>query len=107
MEKYLLTRKDVNLIPCDFKEGYVRVSNNGRFLDLNYTMLSHSRKVVNDEVIEKIYLELYSTDINGEFVTEYKQELKINEYRFPNLVCNAQYRNRKRIELAKEIMPEI
>ena len=107
LEKYLLTREDVNLVPCDFKKGYVRVSNNGNFLDLNYTMLSHSRKVVNDEVVEKIYLELYSTDINGEFVTEYKQELQINEYRFPNLICNAKYRNQKRIELAREIMPEI
>lgn len=107
LEKYLLTREDVNLVPCDFKKGYVRVSNNGSFLDLNYTMLSHSRKVVNDEVVEKIYLELYSTDINGEFVTEYKQELQINEYRFPNLICNAKYRNQKRIELAREIMPEM
>ena len=60
-----------------------------------------------DEVVEEIWLELYSVNSKGEFDTEYRQKFVINEYRFPNLVAAPKYRRQWLIDLAKNIMPEI
>ena len=76
-------------------------------LNLKYTLLDHKRRVVNDEVVEEIWLELYSVNSKGEFDTEYRQKFVINEYRFPNLVAAPKYRRQWLIDLAKNIMPEI
>lgn len=105
--EYLAKRNDVRLVPYSFKKGYVRVENNGCFLNLNYALLTHKRRVVDDEVKEEIYLELYSANKKGEFDTEYRQKFVINEYRFPNLIAAPKYRRQWLIDLAKEIMPEI
>lgn len=105
--QYLIKRKDVRFTPYSFRKGYVRVENNGYFLNLKYTLLDHKRRVVNDEVVEEIWLELYSVNSKGEFDTEYRQKFVINEYRFPNLVAAPKYRRQWLIDLAKNIMPEI
>ena len=105
--QYLIKRKDVRFTPYSFRKGYVRVENNGYFLNLKYTLLDHKRRVVNDEVVEEIWLELYSVNSKGEFDTEYRQKFVINEYRFPNLVAAPKYRRQWLIDLAKNIIPEI
>lgn len=62
---------------------------------------------MNDEVVETIDLEVFSTDRSRVPRTEYAETLSINEYRFLNLIQYAKYRDQKLLSIAEELMLKI
>ncbi len=105
--KYFSTREDI-MLQHSYIEGYDRVGKKNHFLNLNLVFLLHNRKVIDDRVEETIELNVTTTKRNKKLPkVEYKQTLPINEYRFPNFVCNARYRNTGLLTLAKERLPEL
>lgn len=89
---------------------YYRVNKAGKWLDLQYSVILHKRKVVNDEVREEIRLSLFSQDKNNLPMKEAERILDINEYRFPNLIHSekaANYRNEKLLQIAERLMPDL
>lgn len=96
------------MLQHSYIEGYDRVGKKNHFLNLNLVFLLHNRKVIDDRVEETIELNVTTTKRNKKLPkVEYKQTLPINEYRFPNFVCNARYRNTGLLTLAKERLPEL
>lgn len=104
--EYLSSRNDV-LLENSFKEGYDIVKNNGKFLNLNLVFLLHDRKLIQDEVVETLQMTVNTTGKDRLPKTQYKKELHINEYRFPEFVQHAKYRNRKLLAIADELMGDI
>lgn len=107
MWKYFSTREDV-LLQHSYIEGYDRLDKRDHFLNLNLVFLLHDRKVIDDRVEETIELNVTTAEKNKRLPrVEYKKTLSINEYRFPNFVCKAKYRNTGLLALAKERLPEL
>ena len=105
--KYFSTREDV-LLQHSYIEGYDRLDKRDHFLNLNLVFLLHDRKVIDDRVEETIELNVTTAEKNKRLPrVEYKKTLSINEYRFPNFVCKAKYRNTGLLALAKERLPEL
>lgn len=105
--KYFSTREDV-LLQHSYIEGYDRIDKRDYFLNLNLVFLLHNRMVIDDRVKETIELNVTTTEKNKRLPkVEYKKTLSINEYRFPNFVCNVKYRNTGLLTLAKERLPEL
>ena len=67
----------------------------------------HKRQVIDDEVKETLSLVLTSRKKNGDSQRVHEIILDINEYRFPNLVCSAKYRDQTLLDLAKEVLPDL
>ena len=103
---YLSSRTDVKFIQSGV-DGYDQVINNGKFLNLYLTFLFHKRQVIDDEVKETLSLVLTSRKKNGDSQRVHEIILDINEYRFPNLVCSAKYKDQTLLDLAKEVLPDL
>lgn len=105
----LKDRKDVCL--QQYKNSpYYLVDKAGRWLNLQYSVILHDRKIVHDEVKEEIRLILSSSDVRGTHIQEAETVLEINEYRFSNLIHSekaAQYRNERLLQIAEQIMPDL
>lgn len=104
---YLNKRPDVKLLHCEKLENYEIVDKNTKFLNLKVSVLMHNRTIENDEVKETIELRLFKTRKDAPPQYEAIFPLDINEYRFPNLIAKAQYRDHKWIAMAQEIMKDI
>lgn len=105
--QYFLTRDDIILDQYQDSEYYVVKNKPGSFLRLEYSMILHKRKIVDDEVIETISLEVFSYNKDNLPQTEYSETYTINEYRFPNLIQHAKYRDPSLLSIAEELMPEM
>lgn len=105
----LKDRKDVSLVR--YKDSqYYQVDKTGSWLDLQYSFISHKRKIVDDEVREDICFQLSSLDRNGLPVRETEMILDINECRFPKLIHSRKaekHRNDKLLQMAKSCMPDL
>ena len=105
----LKDRRDVSLI--QYKDSpYYKVDKAGRWLDLQYSVILHERRIVSDEVREEIHFCLYSLDENDLPIQETEVVLDINEYRFPCLIHSEKamnYRKDELLQIVKQLMPDL
>lgn len=104
----LKDRKDVLL--TKYNELYYKVDKTGELLDLQYSVILHERRIVDDEVREEIHFCLYSLDENDLPIQETEVVLDINVYRFPCLIHSEKamnYRKDELLQIAKQLMPDL
>lgn len=102
-------REDVSLVQFH-DSSYYQVKGKSSWFDLDFSMLFHERRVVNDEVKEEIHITLVSLDSEGLPKQEDDTCLEINEYRFPKLIHSEkaqQYRNDELLQIADKLMPDL
>lgn len=105
--RYFLNRNDV-LLEQYHETNYYAVKNKpGTFLNLEYSTILHRRKVEDDEVKETINLNIFYWDEKAMPRNAHSVILSINEIRFPNLICNAKYRDEKFLNIARDLMPDL
>ena len=109
--KYLQTNKNIRLV--EFNKNLVKIDTNS-FIKMNYMFTKHRRTIINDEVIETIEVNLDENISKNpderEWKFLWKDEIQINEHRFLNFVVSIkteEYRNKKLLDIAEKIMPDI
>jgi hypothetical protein len=105
------TKKNIRLV--DFNKSLAKIDTNS-FMKMNYMFTKHRRTVLNDEVIETIEVNLDENISKNpderEWKFLWKDEIQINEHRFLNFVVSTEteeYRNKKLLDIAEKIMPDI
>lgn len=86
--------------------GYSILSNKpSEFVDVCYCLIHHHREIIDDELNETFELNVS----NGKNEIIYSKQIKVDERYFLNLInkSNEQYRNRKLLEIARKLMPDL
>lgn len=103
--KYLDSRDDVILEP--YNKKYDKLLSKSGFVFLQFHFYSHSiSQNAGYDATEKIKFGIIdSPDVEKKRV--YTKPYEINEWSFPNLCKQTEYRDQKLLDLARDIMPEI
>lgn len=109
---FLSGRKEVKF--TDAFGDYKKIdSANGKYLNLQYSVLGHKRAIVNDRLQETMSMNFFKV-VNGLPKVLYSFQVNINEYRFLNWICSEdakRYRNNPRnqrlLQIAAEELPEL
>ena len=102
-------REDVSLTRYNDSQ-YYKVDKAGVCQDLRYSVILHEKKVENNEVREEIHFRLLSLDEDNLPVWKADKVLKINEYRFSNLIHSKMAMSDRKDELlqiARQLMPDL
>lgn len=103
--EFFKKRQDVNLE--NYNDSYDKVVSKSGFIFLQCHFYAHTiKRTSDDNILEQIKFGIIdSPDIEKDRI--YESTYIINEYRFQNLCKNKKFRNLKKLDIAKEIMPEL
>lgn len=79
------------------------------WVETNYMFESHSRKKVNDDILETMKATL-SIKCDDKWEMLWSETIEINVNRFPNLIISSdrsKYKNKELLDIAEKIMPEL